>query len=225
MNRKDMIMPGKLIVIEGIDGSGKSTQALHLKQRLEKDGWNFRYQKFPRYENPSSQLLRMYLGGEFGSNPDSVNPYASSAFFSVDRVAAFLQGLGDFYLSGGIILCDRFTTSNAVHQAAKLPEHEQIPFAEWLFDFEYNKLGLPWPDMVVFLDISPECGASLIRKRGEHEDIHETDIDYLRRASNAARRMAEQYNWATIKCDNGGVLRSPEDIADEIYAKVSDFLK
>lgn len=219
-----MIMPGRLIVIEGIDGSGKSTQVLHLKQRLEKDGRNFRYQKFPRYDNPSSQLLRMYLGGEFGSSPDSVNPYASSAFFSVDRAAAFLQGLGDFYKSGGIILCDRFTTSNAVHQAAKLPEQEQIPFVEWLFDFEYNKLGLPWPDLVFFLDITPEFSASLIKKRGEDEDIHETDLDYLKRASKAARKMAAHYNWRRVKCDRGGALRSPEDIADEIYAEVSDFL-
>ncbi|NLM62109.1 MAG: deoxynucleoside kinase [Clostridiales bacterium] len=217
-------MSGKLIVIEGIDGSGKSTQALLLRQRLEKEGRNFRYQKFPRYENPSSQLLRMYLGGEFGSSPDSVNPYASSAFFSVDRVAAFLQGLGDFYKSGGLILCDRFTTSNAVHQAAKLPEHEQIPFAEWLFDFEYNKLGLPWPDMVIFLDVTPESSASLIRKRGDDEDIHETDLGYLRRASEVARKLASHYNWTTIKCDRDGIMRSPEDIAGEIYQKVLVFL-
>jgi dTMP kinase len=115
---KEMIMPGRLIVIEGIDGSGKTTQVNNLKTRLEREGKSIRYQKFPRYENPSSQLVRMYLGGDFGSDPDAISPYTASAFFAVDRAAAFLQGLSQFYKSGGILLCDRYTTSNAVLQAA-----------------------------------------------------------------------------------------------------------
>lgn len=214
-------MAGKLIVIEGIDGSGKSTQISYLMKRIEQSGKKYRYQKFPRYDNPSSQLVRMYLNGDFGSNPDSINAYAASAFFSVDRAAAFLQGLGDFYRSGGVILCDRYTTSNAVHQAAKLPEEEQLPFVEWLLDFEYNKLGLPRPDLVILLDMPPELSASMIQKRGESKDIHETDIEYLRRSSGAAKRVAREYGWKAIKCDRGdGTLRTPEDIADEIATYV-----
>jgi len=213
-------MAGRLIVIEGIDGSGKSTQVDKLRMRLEREGKSFRYQKFPRYDNPSSQLLRMYLGGEFGTDPDAVNPYASSAFFAVDRAAAFLQGLNDYYNNGGIILCDRFTTSNAVHQAAKLPPEKQIPFADWLFDFEYCKLGLPKPDAVFFLDISPELSAGLIKKRGQGEDIQEADVGFLARSADAARRIASHYGWISIGCERDGKLRPPEDIAGEIYDKV-----
>lgn len=218
-------MPGKLIVIEGIDGSGKSTQVCRLIQRIEESGKLFMYQKFPRYDNPSSQLVRMYLNGDFGSNPDSINAYAASAFFSVDRAAAFMQGLGDFYRSGGIILCDRYTTSNAVHQASKLPEEEQVPFAEWLLDFEYNKLGLPRPGLVIFLDMPPELSISMIKKRGEGEDIHEMDIEYLRRSSKTARKMASEYGWKTVKCDGAdGSIRTTDDIADEIAEYASEFI-
>jgi len=210
-------MPGKLIVIEGIDGSGKSTQVNDLRTRLEREGKSFRYQKFPRYENPSSHLLRMYLNGEFGRDPDAINPYASSAFFAVDRAAAFLQGLNDYYREGGIILCDRFTTSNAVHQAAKLPVEDQIPFADWLFDFEYDKLGLPRPDLVFFLDIPPKISAEMIKKRGQGEDIQEADTGFLTRSAEAARRIASHYGWTAVQCVRNGKLRPPEQIADEIY--------
>jgi dTMP kinase len=211
------MMPGRLLVIEGIDGSGKSTQVNNLSERLMREGKDFRYQKFPRYDNPSSQLLRMYLGGEFGRDPDAVNPYATSAFFAVDRAAAFLQELGEFYRSGGIILCDRYTTSNAVHQAAKLPEEEQIRFTDWLFDFEYNKLGLPEPDRVFFLDISPELSAKMIKERGQGEDIQEADIGFIVRSADAARRIAAHYKWTMIRCERDGVLRPPGQIAEEIY--------
>lgn len=210
-------MPGRLIVIEGIDGSGKSTQVAYLKARLEREGRSFRYQQFPRYENPSSQLVRMYLGGEFGRDPDRINPYASSAFYAVDRAAAFLQGLGEYYRDGGIILCDRYSTSNAVHQASKLKPEEQIAFTEWLFDFEYGKLGLPKPDLVFFLDISAQRSTSLIKKRGQGEDIHEADLDYLIRSGAAARRIASHYGWKRISCERDGAMRTPEEIADEIY--------
>jgi dTMP kinase len=168
----------------------------------------------------------MYLNGDFGSDPDLVNAYAASAFFSVDRAAAFMQGLGDFYRSGGTVLCDRYTTSNAVHQAAKLPPDEQIPFVEWLFDFEYNKLGLPRPNLVIFLDMPPELSVSMIQKRGEGKDIHEADIEYLRRSSDAARRVAVEYGWKAIMCScEDGSLRTPENIADEIAAYTLDVIK
>ena len=176
-------MAGKLIVLEGTDGSGKSTQLELLCQRLQKEGVPFYRLVFPRYTEPSSALVRMYLCGEFGTHPSDVNPYAASTFYAVDRYASYRRDWKTIYESGGLLVADRYTTSNAIHQAAKLPQGERETFFEWLFDFEYGKLGIPAPDLVLFLDMPTENSIQLLRNRqrttGTQGDIHEIDGSYL----------------------------------------------
>ena len=146
-------MNGKLIVIEGLDGSGKATQARALAEALQAQGKNVMQITFPDYASDSSALVRMYLGGQFGSHPDDVNAYAASAFYSVDRFASYKMKWGEFYREGGIVIADRYTTSNAVHQCSKLPPEQWQEFLDWLFDFEYNKIGIPAPDRVIYLEV------------------------------------------------------------------------
>ena len=158
-------MKGTLIVIEGTDGSGKSTQFQQLRQRLEREGISFRNVVFPRYQEESSALIRLYLSGAFGTKPGDVNPYAASSFFAVDRYASYRQDWGDWYEQGGLVLCDRYTTSNAVHQASKLSAEERDTFFRWLYEFEFGKLGLPKPDLVLYLDMPTGASVSLLRHR------------------------------------------------------------
>ena len=160
-----MRMEGKLIVLEGTDGSGKSTQFSLLCRRMEAEGPPFHRIVFPQYQEPSSALVRMYLGGEFGSSPSDVNPYAASTFYAVDRYAAWKKVWGRDYAAGKQILSDRYTTSNAVHQTGKLPESEWEDFLRWLFDFEYGKLGLPEPSLVLYLDMPTEQAVENLRRR------------------------------------------------------------
>lgn len=212
---------GKLIVIEGTDGSGKSTQFRLLTQHLERE--NIRFQKlvFPQYSEPSSALIRMYLGGEFGTNPNDVNAYAASAFYAVDRYASFKKVWGDWYAQGGLVVSDRYTTSNAVHQASKEPEEKQPAFLKWLYDFEYDKLGLPRPDLVLYLDVPTDFTEQLLRRREQdthtHADIHEQDTAYLATCRRTGRAAAEYYGWTVVSCVKDGVMRSIEDIHEEIY--------
>ena len=188
---------GKLIVLEGIDGSGKSAQFRRLCARLEKDGIEYNHIVFPRYDQDSSSLIRMYLGGEFGTHPDDVNAYTASTFFAVDRFASYKKDWGSTYENGGIFLSDRYTTSNAVHQGSKLPEAELPDFFRWLSDLEYNKMGLPKPDLVLYLDVDIETSLARMRRREEknhtHADIHEQDVDYLRRCLRTAECAAEYF--------------------------------
>jgi len=220
---------GKLIVIEGTDGSGKSTQFRLLSQRLEKEGKQFRHLVFPRYSEPSSALIRMYLGGEFGTNPTDVNAYAASAFYAVDRFASFKQDWGQWYTNGGLVLSDRYATSNAVHQASKEPEEKQGEFLQWLYDFEYNKLGLPSPDLVVYLDVPTDYTERLLRHREQDTntkaDIHEKDTAYLATCRRTGKKAAEFYGWKQIECVRDGDMRSIEDIHEEIYAAVKQCLE
>lgn len=220
---------GKLIVIEGTDGSGKSTQFSMLAERLEQEGKAYRRIVFPRYAEPSSALIRMYLGGEFGSNPDDVNAYAASTFYAVDRFASFRMDWGDWYSSGGLVIADRYTTSNAVHQAAKLPEGNREGFWQWLYDFEYGKLGLPQPSMVLYLDVPTDYTEHLLRHREEathtHADIHERNTEYLAACRRAGRAAAEYYGWATVQCVRDGAMRSIEDIHEEIYRRVAECME
>ena len=212
---------GKLIVIEGTDGSGKSTQFRLLTQHLERE--NIRFQKlvFPQYSEPSSALIRMYLGGEFGTNPNDVNAYAASAFYAVDRYASFKKVWGDWYAQGGLVVSDRYTTSNAVHQTSKEPPEKQGDFLRWLYDFEYDKLGLPRPDLVLYLDVPTDFTEQLLRRREQdthtHADIHEQDTAYLATCRRTGRAAAEYYGWTVVSCVKDGVMRSIEDIHDEIY--------
>ena len=220
---------GKLIVIEGTDGSGKSTQFRLMTQRLTKEGKDFRNLVFPRYTEPSSALIRMYLGGEFGTNPSDVNAYAASAFYAVDRFASYKQDWGQWYENGGLILSDRYTTSNAVHQASKEPEESRGAFLAWLYEFEYDKLGLPRPDLVIYLDVPTDFTEKLMRHReqdtGTQADIHEQDTAYLATCRKAGKTAADFYGWTVIQCVRDGAMRTIEDIHEEIYRHVAACLE
>ncbi|MDY4509948.1 MAG: thymidylate kinase [Candidatus Faecousia sp.] len=220
---------GKLIVLEGTDGSGKSTQFQRLTDRLSQEGRQFQKLVFPQYSEPSSALIRMYLGGEFGARPSDVNAYAASAFYSVDRYASYKKVWGQWYESGGLVVSDRYTTSNAVHQTSKEPPEKQSDFLKWLYDFEYSKLGLPRPDLVVYLDVPTDFTEKMMRSREAathtHADIHEQDLEYLATCRRTGRAAAEYYGWTVIGCVKNGAMRSIDDIHEEIYRHVAACLE
>ena len=220
---------GKLIVLEGTDGSGKSTQFRLLTQHLEQDHRQFQKLVFPQYSEPSSALIRMYLGGEFGTNPADVNAYAASAFYAVDRYASYKKVWSSWYENGGLIVSDRYTTSNAVHQASKEPAESQEAFLKWLYEFEYDKLGLPQPDLVIYLDVPTAFTEAMMRRREQdthtQADIHEQDLAYLATCRNTGRTAARYYGWTVIDCVRDGKMRSIEDIHEEIYRHVAACLE
>ena len=220
---------GKLIVIEGTDGSGKSTQFRLLTEAVAATGREFQKLVFPQYKEESSALIRMYLGGQFGDKPSDVNAYAASAFYAVDRYASYKKVWGQWYEQGGLVLSDRYTTSNAVHQASKEPEENRAEFLRWLYEFEYDKLGLPRPDLTIYLDVPTEFTESLMRSReaatGTQADIHEQDLAYLATCRKMGRAAAEYYGWTVIDCVRDGAMRSIEDIHQEIRAHVERCLE
>ena len=213
-------MKGKLIVIEGLDGSGKATQAKLLAKALEERGERVKEITFPDYESDSSALVRMYLKGEFGSKPGDVNAYAASAFYAVDRYASFKTNWGELYRSGGTIVADRYATSNGIHQCSKLGEELWDEYLRWLEDFEYTKLGMPAPDTVIYLKADTAVSQKLMtgRYHGDEskKDIHEGDLEYLKRSQAAAAYCAHKLGWKTVECVRDGQMRSIEDIHEEI---------
>ena len=219
---------GKLIVLEGIDGSGKSAQYRRLCSRMEQDGIQYHHIVFPRYDKDSSALIRMYLGGSFGTNPNDVNAYAASVFFAVDRFASFREEWGKIYEEGGLILSDRYTTSNAVHQGSKLPDEELPDFFRWLSDLEYGKMGLPEPDLVIYLDVDLETSLARMKRRQErtntHADIHEKDVAYLEHCLRTADRAADYYGWTRIPFLTDGVERDVDEKNAEIYRLIRSYL-
>jgi dTMP kinase len=220
---------GKLIVIEGTDGSGKSTQFRLLTDAVEGLGYEFRKLVFPQYSEDSSALIRMYLGGQFGNSPADVNAYAASAFYAVDRYASYKKVWGEWYEQGGLVLSDRYTTSNAVHQASKEPEERRKEFLGWLYEFEYDRLGLPRPDLTIYLDVPTEYTEKLMRTReaatGTSADIHEQDLTYLATCRRMGKTAAEYYGWTVIDCVRDGAMRSIEDIHQEILGHVKACLE
>ena len=220
---------GKLIVIEGTDGSGKSTQFRRLTEHLSEDHHEFKTLVFPQYSEPSSALIRMYLGGEFGSKPTDVNAYAASAFYAVDRYASYKKDWGQWYENGGLIVSDRYTTSNAVHQASKEQGEKQAEYLKWLYEFEYDRLGLPRPDLTIYLDVPTEYTEKLLRSREEktntQADIHEKDMQYLATCRKTGKDAAAYYGWTVISCVKDGVMRTIEDIHQEIYRHVTACLE
>ena len=220
---------GKLIVIEGTAGSGKSTQFRLLTEAVEGLGYEFRKLVFPQYSEDSSALIRMYLGGQFGNSPADVNAYAASAFYAVDRYASYKKVWGEWYEQGGLVLSDRYTTSNAVHQASKEPEERRKEFLGWLYEFEYDRLGLPRPDLTIYLDVPTEYTEKLMRTReaatGTSADIHEQDLTYLATCREMGRTAAEYYGWTVIDCVRDGAMRSIEDIHQEILGHVKACLE
>lgn len=213
-------MAGRLIVFEGTDGSGKSTQFRRFCQAAEDRGLTYQKLVFPQYSEPSSALIRMYLGGEFGSHPQDVNPYAASAFYAVDRYASLKRVWGRFYEEGGLILTDRYSTSNAVHQAVKCSPAERPAFLRWLDEFEHDRLGLPRPDLVLYLDMPTQQAVQLLRSREAathtQADIHELDTGYLAACRDCALEAARVLGWQVIPCMEGDRLRSIEEIHQDI---------
>ncbi|MFR3018010.1 MAG: dTMP kinase [Oscillospiraceae bacterium] len=223
-------MSGKLIVFEGTDGSGKATQSKLLFERLQREGVDCRKLNFPRYGEKSAALVELYLGGAFGTHPNDVNAYAASTFYSVDRYASYKQDWGKYYEAGGLLIADRYTTSNAVHQAGKLPDGEREKYLDWLFGFEYGLLG---PARAVARSFISTCRPSVTerlmreRERATHTaaDIHEADDAYLRECRENARGVAARCGWQRVDCTRDGRMRGIEDIHEEVYCRVTELLK
>ena len=218
---------GKLFVIDGTDGSGKQTQFTKLQERLTKDGIEYKTVSFPNYDSPSSSLVKMYLSGEFGTNAKEISPYIASTFYAVDRYATFKKDYQEYYDNGGIILADRYTTANMVHQAGKISDKtERKKFLDWLWDYEFNLYGLPVPTEVFFLNMPVEKAMELMKNRenkftkDQVKDIHERDKNHLIDAHSAACDVAKDYNWFEIKCVKDDKIRTIEDIHEEIYAEI-----
>ena len=219
---------GFLITVDGLDGSGKQTQSEILLERLLKENIDAKMVSFPDYDSNSSALVKMYLGGEFSHHPEAVNAYAASSFFAVDRFASFVKDWKSDYENGKVIIANRYTTANAIHQLSKIEdESERKKFLDWLYDFEFKKLSIPSPDVTIFLEVPVEITLDLINKRSEETgreiDIHE-NREHLTKAYSAALYSAKALNWKTIHCAHNGKMRSREDIAEEIYTYVKESL-
>ncbi len=209
-----------LIVIEGLDGSGKGTQVKNLYDSLLAEGQRVKKITFPDYASTSSSLVKMYLAGEFGTDANSVNPYAASSFYAVDRFASFTTNWKTDYELGAVILADRYTTSNIVYQLSKMEQEHWAEFAEWLEDFEYNKLKLPKPDLVIYLDMPPEVSQKLLEKRYHGDlakkDIHEKDVEFLKKCRECAYFAANKLGWRIISCADMGEPRTIESIHKDV---------
>ena len=222
-------MSGKLIVFEGTDGSGKATQAKLLCETLAQRGIAYREIDFPRYGNPFAEPANLYLHGALGNRPGDVNAYAASVLYAVDRFASYKEDWGGFYEEGGIVVANRYTTSNAVHQAVKCAPEEREAFLRWLDDFEHHKMGLPRPDLVLYLDMPTDRAVSLLRQRENdthtQADIHELDAGYLAACRDCALQAAGLLGWKVVPCvDRAGNLRSIEEIHQEIWTLAAPLL-
>lgn len=221
-------MKGTLIVLEGIDGSGKEIQASLLEKKLKEKGREVMHISFPDYKSPSSALVKMYLKGDFGKNPEDVNPYAASLFYAVDRFASYRMKWKDFYQKGGIIIADRYTTSNMVHQMTKYEDKKaRKDFLSWLEKTEYEELELPVPDLVILLDIPLGVSENLVKERarqGGSMDIHEQHLDYLRKCHDAYQELVSLYGWKRIPCTEEGKLRTIEDIGEDVEKAAAEVM-
>lgn len=220
---------GKLIVIEGLDGSGKSTQEALLSERLEKEGIKINKIKLPNYDDDACILVKQYLAGRFGDKPGDVNAYAASSFYAVDRFVSYNCYWKEKYQKGEVFLADRYTTSNAYHQLTKVDEKDWDYYLEWLEDFEYGKMGIPKPDAVVYLDMPVDVSQKLMsgRYKGDEskKDIHEKDTDYLSACRVAADYACKKLGWARIICAENGEPLSVEEISDKVYKAVIKAIK
>ncbi|MBQ8182766.1 MAG: thymidylate kinase [Clostridia bacterium] len=212
---------GIFIDLEGLDGSGKTTQTELICKRLEADGIDYRQIKLPDYESDSSILVRKYLAGDFGKNAGDVNAYAASVLYAADRFASFTEKWGEDYRNGKLIFADRYTPANALYQMTKLDKEDWDPFLEWLFDFEYEKIGIPAPDKVIFLDMPVEVSQRLMTFRygGDEskKDVHEANIEFLNACREAALYAAEKYSWSVVECAENGEPLPIQVINDKVY--------
>ena len=218
---------GKFIAIDGLDGSGKGTQSEKLVQKLIEDGKKVKILSFPMYENESSAFVKMYLEGRLGDKPSDTNAYTASMFFACDRYISYATDWKkDILDPDTYVVANRYTTANAVHQLSKLPENEWEEFLKWLWDFEFTKLGLPEPDLVLYLELPPSISLGLVKSRsdstGQKMDIHEKDTAYMAKCYDAALYSCKKLGWCRIKCHENGEIRTREDIFDEIYTKVKE---
>ncbi len=222
---------GKLFVIDGTDGSGKQTQLEKLKERLEREKIDYKSVSFPNYESESSALVKIYLNGELAEDPKEISPYIASTFYAADRYITYKKEYEKYYKSGGIILADRYTTSNMVHQAGKIKDDtEREKFLNWLWDFEFNLYGLPVPTQVFFLNMPTEYALKLMENRKnkitqeEKKDIHERNPEHMIDAYNEACKLSKKYNWKEIQCVKNKEIRTIEDIHEEIYQEIKTYL-
>ncbi|MBO5463452.1 MAG: thymidylate kinase [Clostridia bacterium] len=220
---------GIFIDLEGLDGSGKTTQTELICKRLAADGIDYRQIKLPDYESDSSILVRKYLAGDFGKNAGDVNAYAASVLYAADRFASFTEKWGEDYRNGKLIFADRYTPANALYQMTKLEKSEWDPFLEWLFDFEYEKIGIPAPDKVIFLDMPVEVSQRLMTSRygGDEskKDVHEANVEFLNACREAALYAARKYGWSVVECAENGEPLPIETINDKVYKILLDTLK
>lgn len=219
---------GKIIVIEGLDGSGKNTQARLLCERLSED-FDIKRLSYPDYDSQSSALVKMYLGGEFSDDPMAVNAYAASSFYAVDRIASYLKNWKEDFENGVNFIFDRYTTSNAVYMLSKLEGEEKDVFLSWLVDFEFNKMGLPAPDKVIYLDMPTEISQKLMSKRYEGDeskkDLHEKNVDFLKICRENALFAAKKLGWTVIECSDGENPYSIEEISEKVYKEAMEVFK
>lgn len=215
---------GKIIVIDGLDGCGKSTQLKLAEEKLKGMGRNVKTISFPDYDSPSSSLVRMYLGGEFSDDPEDINAYAASSFYAVDRYASFMKYWKDDYFSGALILAARYVSSNAIHQMVKLGRDEYDAYLDWLYDYEHKKLGIPLADSVIFLDMPVDVSQKLLAKRYNYDDsrkdIHEAHRGYLEKCRQTAIYAAGKLGWKVIECSCGGKPFSLESISEKIMENI-----
>ena len=220
---------GIFVDLEGLDGSGKTTQTELICKRLQEDGIDFRQIKLPDYDSDSSILVRKYLAGDFGKNAGDVNSYAASVLYAADRFASYTEKWGADYRAGKLIFADRYTPANALYQMTKLDKSEWDSFLEWLFDFEYEKIGIPAPDKVIFLDMPVEVSQRLMTSRygGDEtkKDVHEANVEFLNACREAALYAAEKYGWSVVNCAENGEPLPIEVINDEVYKILLDALK
>ena len=218
---------GKLIVIEGVDASGKETQTGLLCQYLENSGMKAARISFPDYSSDSSALVKMYLAGEMGADPDTVSPYAAATFYAADRYVSYKTKWGRILEENDYVIADRYVTSNIIYQAAKFEtEADKEQFITWLNDLEYTRFGLPAPDKVLFLNMEPAAATKLMAGRknkitGEaKKDIHETNAAYMLKAYNNACWVAQKQGWIEIRCSVNGEPRTIEEISRDIRENV-----
>lgn len=218
---------GKLIVIEGLDASGKQTQTALICDALKNIGYKVKQISFPCYDSNSSALVKMYLNGDFGSTAENVNPYAASSFYAVDRYASFKTDWEKDYNLETIVVADRYTTSNMIHQAGKISDLDaRCDYLDWLYEYEFKYLGLPKPDKVLFLEMPPEVSEKLMKERANkitgnaEKDIHEKDKNHLVKSYESALFVADRFKWDIVHCVQDNNLRTIDDIHSEILEKV-----
>lgn len=222
-------MASKFIVIEGLDGSGKGTQSALITQALKDRGYNVKKLTFPDYDSQTSALVKMYLGGELGDSPDDVNAYAASTFYAVDRVGSYLKTWKKYYDECDFVVADRYVTSNIIYQMSKVKKGERDEYIQWCEDFEYNKLNIPKPDIVIYLDMPPQVSQKLMsgRYNGDEskKDIHEKNMNFLLSCRESALYALDKLSWVHLSCADGDTPKSIETITQQILDIIDTRLK